>query len=285
LQPYEAKVSRLEERRVVLEQRIQSITDSSLAPDWPTKVPLVSMNDTKTPKAGPPPVVVVKKTDKPTHKPETPKPEMPKPEIPKPETPAPPAPMPETPPVPHKTRVTQYATAFAISPTLAVTASAPLKGATEIQLLSAEGMPIKAEVVKVDEQAGLALLRSTTHKLSPLCLAAGFNGGAVKCLAFPSIDIFSPTAEFIDGNASKPAADWKINLSRHPRLPGAPILCNDEVVGVVLATRDADAKALPSIGIETLRQFLADAKLDGIGGNNPTRALLQLMTVREVVTE
>src|SRR5207247_1890499 len=134
---------------------------------------------------------------------------VPKRTTPQPETPeAPAAPTPEAPeapaaPVKHAT-VVQYAAAFPIAPDLLVSAAAPLEGATRIGLVSADGGTLKAELVRADDATGLALLRLTDRKMSYLTLAADFKGGAVQCAAFPTVNIFNPAAELLNGSAPAP---------------------------------------------------------------------------------
>ena len=54
---------------------------------------------------------------------------------------------------------TRYAAAFAVAPDLLVTASSAVADATDIEIPTSAGQPIKAEVVRADAPSGLTLLR------------------------------------------------------------------------------------------------------------------------------
>ena len=182
----------------------------------------------------------------------------------------------------RKVRISSYAAAFPISESLILTAAAPLAGATEIELQMSDGTPMKAVLVRVDEAAGLALLRVTDKKMIPLVLATAFAGGAVQCAAYPTVNIFNPMAESIPGTARPPAGDWRITLSRHPRLSGSPLLSGNKVVGLELASRETDPAQVPAATLETIKKFLAaDLPTPPVGGPEPCAAMLQLMATRE----
>jgi tetratricopeptide (TPR) repeat protein len=181
-----------------------------------------------------------------------------------------------------KIRINSYAAAFPISDTLVLTAAGPLAGATEIELQTADGSPIKAELVRTDEAAGLALLRVSGKKLIPLILANSFTGGAIQCAAYPTVNIFNPLAEPIPGTAKAPVGEWKVTLSRHPRLGGSPLLAANKVIGVELASRETDPNQIPSATLETIKKFLGpDMPSTPAGTPEPCSVLLQLMATRE----
>lgn len=182
----------------------------------------------------------------------------------------------------RKVRITSYAAAFPISDNLILTAAAPMADATEIELQAADGTPVKATLVRLDETSGLALLRVSDRKLIPMMLAPAFTGGAVQCAAYPSVNIFNPVAESIPGTAKAPAGDWRISLSRHPRLGGAPLLSGNKVVGIELASRDIDAAQIPAVTLDAIKKFLgSDLPKAPAGGPEPCAAMLQLMATRE----
>lgn len=181
-----------------------------------------------------------------------------------------------------KIRINSYAAAFPISDTLVLTAAGPLAGATEIELQTADGSPIKAELVRTDEAAGLALLRVSGRKLIPLILANTFTGGAIQCAAYPTVNIFNPAAEPIPGTAKPPVGEWKVSLSRHPRLGGSPLLAANKVVGVELASRETDPTQIPSATLDAIKKFLGpDMPSPPAGTPEPCSVLLQLMATRE----
>ncbi len=179
-------------------------------------------------------------------------------------------------PARKRSAVTQYAAAFPVAPDLLITAAAPLAGASKIELTTADGSPIHAQVVRTDDATGLALLRATDQKMQFLPLAASFRGGAIECAAFPTVDLFNPTVELISGTAPAPSADWKVRLSRHPRLPGAPLIVGAQVVGVQLADRDAENTALPAATLEQLKAFLGSDLPSTPGTASPAAVMLQL---------
>jgi S1-C subfamily serine protease len=183
----------------------------------------------------------------------------------------------------QRVHISSYAAAFPVSDSLVLTASGPLAGATEIQIQSADGTPVRAALVRADEQSGLALIRVEGRKLVPMALGSSFGGGAVQCASFPTVNIFNPAAETIAGTAKAPAAsDWKVTLQRHPRLGGAPLLAGNKVIGVELAGRESDAAQIPAATLEQVKAFLgADLPAPAAVGPEPTAAMLQVIATRE----
>jgi tetratricopeptide (TPR) repeat protein len=188
---------------------------------------------------------------------------------------------------PHKGRIVLYAAAFAVAPDLVVTAASALEDAGEITVQSREGVAWKAAVLRKDDKSGLALLRieQAGVKLAPLALADAFPSGAISCVSFPSVDIFDPTPEHLEGSAPPSKEGWTIRLSRHPRLPGGPLLSNGNVVGVELAARDSDSGRVPAATLDDLRRLLGADAPGGAGagrrGDDPTSSVLQLTAARE----
>jgi hypothetical protein len=178
--------------------------------------------------------------------------------------------------------ISTYAAAFPISDSLVLTMAGPVSGASDLELQSADGSSMKAELVRADEATGLALLRVTSKKLVPLILGTSFTGGAVQCPSYPTVNIFSPAAEPIPGTAKAPLADWKISLSRHPRLGGSPVMAANKVVGIELASRNTDASLVPTVPVDVIRKFLgADLPATPTGTPEPCGAMLQLIATRE----
>lgn len=184
----------------------------------------------------------------------------------------------------QKVRISAYAAAFPITDTLVLTAASTVAGSSEVELQASDGTAVKAELVRADDATGLALVRVTSRKLMPLPLGSAFAGGAVQCAGYPTVNIFNPMSEPITGTAKPPAAaDWKVSLSRHPRLGGAPLIVQGKVVGVELATRDIDAGAIPAVTLDQIKKFLGDdlPKSPSAGGPDACSAMLQLTATRE----
>jgi tetratricopeptide (TPR) repeat protein len=182
------------------------------------------------------------------------------------------------------TSTVQYAAAFPIAPDLLISAAAPLNGATKVELLNSDGNPVKAQVVRTDDAAGLALLRLTEQKMAYLPLADDFKGGAIECAALPKVDFFNPTAEMLTGTAPAPTDGagvvWKVHLSKLPRLPGAPLLLDGKIVGVQLIDPDAQTEQLPAITLAQLKKFIG-ADLPAMPGNaTPAGVVLQLSATK-----
>jgi hypothetical protein len=106
-------------------------------------------------------------------------------------------------------------------------------------------------------------------------------------VSFPSVNLFDPVAEAIAGTAANPATPvagqdkWSVRLTRHPRLGGSPLLVNGKVVGVQLATREADPAALPCATVEDLKKLLGDKAPPAPGGADARAVTMQLMAIRE----
>jgi hypothetical protein len=161
-----------------------------------------------------------------------------------------------------------------------------LAGATQIVVQTADGTPMSAALVRSDEPSGLALLRVDGGRFVPLPLASTYNGGALQCAAYPTVNIFNPAAEWIPGSAKSPAAgEWHISLVRHPRLGGAPLLVQGKLVGVELAARDTDTRDIPSATLEQIKKFLGPDAPSAQIGPDPCAAMLQLMATRETSGE
>jgi tetratricopeptide (TPR) repeat protein len=265
-------------------------------PVFPRTMALVAMNDLTPPAVGVgAPVEEVAVATPPTPTPPkvmTPRP-GPRPKVDSPAKhtdPEPPAPpmiqvaAAKAPVVRQKVRISSYAAAFPISDALVLTAAAPVRGASEIQLQTADGSAVEAQLVRADEGSGLALLRVEKRKLVPLPIGTAFAGGAVQCAAFPTVNIFNPAAEPITGMAKSAAngGEWKVALSRHPRLGGSPLLAANKVVGVELASRESDAAQIPAATLEQIKTFLgADLPQAPAAGPDPCGVVLQLIATRE----
>jgi hypothetical protein len=193
---------------------------------------------------------------------------------------------PPAPAGPRRARTTQYAAAFPVAPDLLVTSAAAVDGATIIRLQGPDGDPFEATVLDKDDAAGLALLKTKDGKrFAYLPVADAFAGGPVQCVSFPTVNLFDPIAEAFPGTAPNPAAPgqekWLVKLSRHPRLGGSPLMANGKVVGVQLATRDAEPGTVPAATLEDLKKLLGDKAPPHPGNADPRAVTMQLMAVRE----
>ncbi len=148
--------------------------------------------------------------------------------------------------------------AFPIAPDLAVTAAAPLEGIDRVKLQASDGTNLTATVVRRDAGAGLALLRLVEKKFAYFSLSNAFEGGEIDCVCFPVVNIFEPRAELVAGQAPPAGVNWQIKLTRHPRLPGGPLLVDGRIVGVELVGPTTDSAAVPAATLAELKAFLGD---------------------------
>jgi hypothetical protein len=149
---------------------------------------------------------------------------------------------------------------------------------------SADGTAWGATVVRKDEASGLALLRlgGNAAKLTPLPVSDAFAAGAVSCVSFPSVNIFDPAPERLEGAAPPAKEGWTVRLARHPRLAGGPLLAAGKVVGVELASRDSEAARVPAATLEQLKQLLGqDARPPARAPADPAASTVQVTAVRE----
>ena len=75
--------------------------------------------------------------------------------------------------------------------------------------------------------------------------------------------------------------DWTISLNLHPRVAGSPILAGNKVVGVCVASREAERNKLPAVSLAVLKKFLGEDAQPGSASGDPTSNLLQLVSTRE----
>jgi hypothetical protein len=185
----------------------------------------------------------------------------------------------------RKLRITQYAAAFPVGPDRVITSAAAIADGATLRLQASDGTSLEAEVLKKDEETGLALLKVTGKTLAALPIADAFGGGAVTCPSFPTVDLFSPAAQSIAGTSQAPKGEgWTVSLNVHPRLAGAPLISGGKVVGVCVAPRDAEKAKLPAVTLERLKAFVGDELKAGARIGDPVASLLQLVTTRESMT-
>jgi len=274
------------------QDRYDELAGSLDTPKFPTEVAMVSMDNTKAPPVS---TVVVASAD-PSNTDFTPKPKpRPRPVRPKPtantdsskptekpvEKPIEITLAPPKPTTSRKVRITQYAAAFPVAPNLVVTSSAILEDGVTLQLQASDGQPMSATLIRKDDTLGLALLKVEGRTLHPLALAESFNGGSVTCASYPTVDLFSPAAQSISGNATAPKDGWTISLNMHPRLAGGPVIAGGKVVGVCVAPRDAERAKLPAVTLDQLKTFLGTDVTPPQAAGDPAGSLLQLVTTLE----
>jgi hypothetical protein len=188
----------------------------------------------------------------------------------------------EAPPAPkQKVTLTTYAAAFAVSPEMLITSASAVNGANSIKLQTRDGGAVNAEVVRVDAEHGLALIRAKGLRLTFLDLGTP-AAGKVSCLAFADANVFAPAAEQLPGTAPAPGEKWTIRFTRHPRLAGAPLLQNGKVVGVAIGDRDSEMGAYPAVTADAVKKLLGDdAPATASTLTDPLWAMLQLSATKQ----
>jgi S1-C subfamily serine protease len=182
------------------------------------------------------------------------------------------------PPAPRHT--TQYGVAFAVAPGLAVTSAATVAGAARLEFQTADGGSLKGEVVRVDPTIGLALVKFTGGRVANLQLADRASSGAVQCIGYPDVDLFNPKPQVMQGTVAAVSKQWEARFEISPRLPGAPLLQNGKVIGVVLGDRDADPAHVPAVTPEALKEFLKDDAHPGTIATDPAAAVMQIVATK-----
>lgn len=176
--------------------------------------------------------------------------------------------------------VTHYAAAFAVAPGLAVTSAATVAGAVRLELQTADGGSLKGQIVRVDNNVGLALVKFTGGRVANLVLADRASAGAVQCIGYPDVDLFNPKPQVMQGAVAAESKQWEARFEDSPRLPGAPLLQNGEVVGVVLGDRDTDPAHVPAVTPEAIKDFLKDDAHPSPIATDPTAAVMQIVATK-----
>ncbi len=126
------------------------------------------------------------------------------------------------------------------------------------------------------------MLRVANAQLRYVILDDHFAGGAIRCVSYPSVNVFDPVAESITGTAAAPGETWSIRLDRHPRLGGGAIVSPaGRVVGVELATRDASPGQLRAATAKDIIRLLGSDAPSAAGNARATDATLQLTATHE----
>lgn len=158
--------------------------------------------------------------------------------------------------VPRRKTYNRGATGFAVGPDLFLTSADAVRGARRITIEFPDAQPIDAELVRA-EAGGLALLRARGRQYYYLNPGGDFAGGNLACPCYPDVSVFGVRLEVIAGRANAAKEKWIVNLARHPRLPGAPLLDGDgALVGVVLADRDDRYDQCPAVPASKVKAFL-----------------------------
>ena len=160
-----------------------------------------------------------------------------------------------------RSTVVRKAGAFPVGPDLYVTAATAVRGAKEITLTDLGGHAFNATVVRVNDDAGVALLRSPGRTSAYLRLADQFKGGVVQCVSLTP-GLFETRVEQIRGNLKVAGTEAVLSLQREPRRSGTPLVVNKQVVGVQLAERGLGSDDLPVATLEALKKLC--------GGHIPT---------------
>jgi hypothetical protein len=154
------------------------------------------------------------------------------------------------------------ALAFAVDKLRLVTAAEQVANAVQVRLEDSQGLVLSARVVA--KEGKLALLEVnggevSGGRLSYVNLASAFTGGPVKCACIPQANIFGPQPALLAGEAGAPSQEgsWSASLADHPRLAGSPLLnAGNEVVGVVVPSREDPRTKLPAVSLSELKAFL-----------------------------
>ena len=175
--------------------------------------------------------------------------------------PEPPAPVVAPEPAPAR-RHRNSALAFAVDKLRLVTAAEQVANAVQVRLEDSQGLVLSARVVA--KEGKLALLEVNGGEVSGgrlpyFNIAPAFTGGPVKCACIPQANIFGPQPALLIGEAGAPSQEgsWSASLADHPRLAGSPLLnANNEVIGVVVPTREDPRTKLPAVSLAELNAFL-----------------------------
>jgi hypothetical protein len=186
---------------------------------------------------------------------------------------------PSDPPARNRSRAfNRTATGFAIGPDLLLTAASAVKDAKRVVVEFPNAVPIEAKVERSGTE-GLALLRLTGQRMAYVNPAEQFPGGPVQCPAYPEVSVFGVAVEVIKGRAlALQDEGWKVSLSKHPRLPGAPVLDSaGDLVGVEMAEREDLLDKLPALSLKAVRGFVG-SDLPGQPCANPKGAAVVQVT-------
>jgi tetratricopeptide (TPR) repeat protein len=190
---------------------------------------------------------------------------------------------------PIEAAVTFRGAAFCVAPGVLITCARHVQGNATVTVTDTTDATVSAEVVAIDEAAGLALLR-TSGNFKPMRLADAVKAGPVHVACFAKASLFNPDLEVLKGDlvaaAGKPPT---LRMGTHPRSAGAPIFDEQgRVVAVVSATRDDPIGVLPTVSVDAVRKLVSEKLGDNAlaavsGGVDPEEAVGELRAVRKEV--
>ena len=217
---------------------------------------------------------------KPKTTPTGPNPEK-QPDLPVEVTSKPPAP--EVAPVRQSLSFTRTVVAIPVAQDMVLTLASAVADATELRIEFSGGATTPATLIRKDSQSGLALLRITGPKLAYMNLGQPFAGGDLTCWSYPVVNIFNSFPDSINGKATaQKTGDWKLSLSRHPRLSGAAILDKSgALIGISTNDRETPIGVIPAIPVEQIRTFMAADAPKTVCVNPDPSNILQLHAVRD----
>lgn len=155
----------------------------------------------------------------------------------------------------------RHALAFPIDRARLISSAEVVGDAKQVRLEDAQGQTYAAHVLaRQDALVLLELDAGQPQFATYLAVADSFAGGPVSCSCVPQENVFGPQPASLKGEAVAPPAQgaWAVSLADHPRLPGSPLLNEQQqVVGVVVAKRDDVRTRLPAVSLNALREFLS----------------------------
>jgi tetratricopeptide (TPR) repeat protein len=171
----------------------------------------------------------------------------------------------------------RHAAGFAVTADQLIAPLGVVAGAKSVDVTSAAtGRVMKADVVRVDAAAGIAVLRVKGGTLTPVAVTAEpYAGGAVKCVTFPSVDLFQPIPEALAGTSTVVGGKCTVKLDKPAKLAGAPLLVDGRVVGVALG---GGADAVDVATAASIRSLLAGESLDAPAAPADVRAFMLYVT-------
>ncbi len=183
-----------------------------------------------------------------------------------------------TPPAATVAAVQHESVGFAVGPDLVVTAASVVEGAGEIQIETLDGNMFKAEVSHSKD--GVALLKVREASLPFLPLATAAPAGKLTCLGLPDVNLFQPVAKEMTVAGRNQGGEWSVSFEKSPRLPGAPLLTNGQVVGVELGDCDSELEKVPAVTLKALQELLGDAPPSGTPARDPRMAIMMITATR-----
>lgn len=170
--------------------------------------------------------------------------------------------------------------AIAVAPQLLICPASEVDGATEIRLESLDSEVFAADIVRIDESAGLALLRLKDRALPHAQLAEVFDPGPLACVSIAT-SAFNLGVEAIGGRVESTQDLLHVVLDRVPRRLGGALVAGDRIVGICLERQDPEEMRFSMIQLRQIRAFCA-ADLLGLDGRfvAPQDAICEVQATR-----